>query len=150
MAIKKLCSKTGCNRVVNADTKYCIRHSEIDKERYRAYQRRRLLDEEQKKFQDFYISKAWKRLRPIIINDLLGLDLYEYYINNRIVAGECIHHIIELNEDWGGALDADNLIYLTEKNHRRIHRAYELDYKKRKSMQKLLFDLLKRFHKEFL
>lgn len=149
MALKKLCSRTGCHRVIEADKKYCIRHEHLDKERYKEYQQRRLQDELQKKYQEFYTSIPWKRLRKEIIATLLGMDILEYYTTGQIVPGERVHHIIELDEDWSSRLDSLNLIYLTEKNHRRVHAAYERSPKDKKAMQTKLFELLDRFYEEF-
>lgn len=149
MALKKLCSRTGCHRVVDEDKKYCIRHEHLDKERYKEYQQRRLQDKLQKKYQEFYTSIPWKRLRKEIIAALFGMDILEYYTTGQIVPGERVHHIIELDEDWSSRLDILNLIYLTEKNHRIIHAAYERSPKDKKAMQTKLFQLLGRFYEEF-
>lgn len=149
MALKKLCSRTGCHRVIDADKKYCSRHEHLDKERYKEYQQRRLQDKLQKKYQEFYASISWKRLRKEVITALLGMDILEYYTTGQIVPGERVHHIIGLDDDWSSRLDSLNCIYLTEKNHRIVHAAYERSPKDKKAMQTKLFQLLDRFYEEF-
>jgi 5-methylcytosine-specific restriction enzyme A len=149
MSIKKLCSYTGCHKVVDEGIKYCIKHERVDKERYKEYQARRLADTEEKKYQEFYESIEWRRLRKVIALGFLEIDILEYYTTGRIVQGERVHHIVELREDWNSRLDIFNLIYLTEKNHRKVHAIYERSERDKKAMQNILFKLIDRFNKEF-
>ncbi|NFM95395.1 HNH endonuclease, partial [Clostridium botulinum] len=60
-----------------------------------------------------------------------------------------IHHIIELKEDWGKRLDRDNLIPLSDKSHKIVHRAYDRSAKDKKQMQELLRELKGKYEKEF-
>ena len=73
MALKKLCSKTGCNKVIDNNQRYCSRHEYIDRERYKEYQKRRLKDKEQKKFQSFYNSSEWRRTRKLIASSFYNI-----------------------------------------------------------------------------
>ena len=154
MAIKKLCSQTGCHKVINDDEVYCAKHQkkfeERERERYKKYKRKRLLDENKKKYNDFYNSNDWKRIRDCIISHYVGMDIFEYYTTGKILTGERVHHIIELTDDWNCRLDVDNLIFLTERNHRRVHAAYESSSKNKKAMQNKLFDMINKFNKEFM
>jgi 5-methylcytosine-specific restriction endonuclease McrA len=153
MAILKQCSWHGCTKIVADGISYCDYHAnkydKKQKERYKEYSNRRRLDAEQKKYQDFYSSDDWKRVRQAVISDYLGMDILEYYRTGRIVEGERIHHIIELSEDFNCRLDVGNLIYLTEQNHRRVHVEYDKSDKDKEKMQKMLFELLDKFYKEF-
>ncbi|GAA0762320.1 MULTISPECIES: hypothetical protein [Clostridium] len=149
MALKKLCSFTGCHKVVDEGLKYCTKHEKVDKERYKEYQQRRLSDKVQRKYQEFYEGIDWRKLRNLIILNFFGIDILEYYTTGRIVQGERVHHVIELDEDWNSRLDIFNLVYLTEKNHRRVHAIYERSKKDKKNMQNKLFKLIDRFNKEF-
>lgn len=112
------------------------------------YRNRRRHDEEQKKYQDFYSSKDWLRVRQVVISDCVGVDILEYYRTGRIVGGERVHHIVELSEDFNCRFDVSNLIYLTEQNHRRVHVEYDKGAKEKAKMQKVLFSLLEKFNKE--
>ena len=40
--IKKLCSYPGCHKVVEAGVKYCDKHRETDRKKYREYKQRRM------------------------------------------------------------------------------------------------------------
>ena len=58
--IKKLCSYPGCHKVVEAGVKYCDKHRETDRKKYREYKQRRMKDEQEARRQQFYNSKAWE------------------------------------------------------------------------------------------
>lgn len=154
MAIMKMCSWHGCNKVLAEGVTYCEQHQRKwetkEKLRYKEYQRRRRKDKEQKKYQDFYNNPQWRRVSKAIINDYYFIDILEYYRTGNIVEGEAVHHIVELEEDWDSRFDILNLIYLTEKNHRRVHAEYEKGSKEKARMQEILFDLIDRFNKEFI
>ena len=153
MAILKQCSWRGCTKIVNEDVKYCKYHTskfdKQEKERYKEYSARRRRDMEQKKYQDFYSNKDWKRIRDVCIADSYGIDILEYYRTGRIVQGERVHHIVELSDYWNSRLDISNLIYLTEQNHKRIHGEYDKGIKEKEKMQRVLFELIKKFNSEF-
>ncbi|MGL4571804.1 MAG: HNH endonuclease [Clostridium sp.] len=85
--------------------------------------------------------------RETAIRDTLGVDVIDYYRLGKINQGERVHHIKELNEDYDKRFDVDNLIYLTEKNHRIVHREYNKGNKA--SMQELLLSLKLKFQEKF-
>ena len=45
--LKKLCSYPGCHKVLEAGVKYCDKHRNTDREKYREYKRRRMKDDEE-------------------------------------------------------------------------------------------------------
>lgn len=148
--LKKLCSYPGCHKVIEDGVKYCDKHRDTDRERYREYKRRRMKDEEEARRQRFYNSKVWELFRAARAAEQLGIDIYEYYMAGKIVAAENYHHIEEITEDWARRLDAANVIGVSEANHRRIHKEYERSYKAKKKMQKNLYAMLERFYREFV
>ena len=89
---------------------------------------------------EFYESQEWKDLRAIIIAKTNGIDLYDYYINNKITKATTVHHIIELREDYSKRLDIENLIPLSGANHSRIHKLY---FRNKKKTQEMLYEILK-------
>ena len=97
----------------------------------------------------FYKSKAWQDTTNIIKNRFIYLDIYSYYILGQIEKGEVVHHIVSLDEDWSKRLCLSNLIYLTEKNHRKIHTLMKKSIKDKEDVQQLLFSLIKRFKTDF-
>ncbi|MGL5152801.1 MAG: hypothetical protein ACRC7N_19770 [Clostridium sp.] len=153
MPILKQCSYHGCTKILNNDVKYCEYHQgkydKEQKERYKEYQRRRLKDKFQVKAQKFYKSPEWERIKEAIKASVYHIDIFEYYLTGKIVEGENVHHIIEIDEDWNSRLDINNLIYLTHKNHMRIHSKYNKSKKDREKVQKILQGLLLAFEKEF-
>lgn len=148
--IKKLCSYPGCHKVVEAGVKYCSKHRDTDRKKYREYKQRRMRDEEEARRQQFYNSKAWELFRAARAAEQLGIDIYEYYMTGKIVAAENYHHIQEITEAWERRLDAANVIGLSEANHRRIHTEYERSYKTKRKMQMILYAMLERFYREFV
>lgn len=153
MPLLKLCSYTGCNELIEYGTTYCDRHKLIadnkQKDRYKQYNKQRREDKQEKIYQDFYNSKEWKMVRYTMINYYYGMDLIEYYETGKIVQGERMHHTETLRDNWNKRYDKNNLIYLTEKNHKIIHAEYDKSEYEKKSMQEVLFELIKRFNKEF-
>ena len=122
--LKKLCSYPGCHKVVEAGVKYCDRHKNTDREKYREYKRKRMENEEEARRQQFYNSKAWEGFRANQEAAQLGVDIFEYYTTGIVITAEQYHHIEEVTEAWHRRLDRDNVIGLSEANHRRIHKEY--------------------------
>lgn len=79
---------------------------------------------------DFYNSSVWKEKIINIKNNCFGLDIYSLFKFNTVEFGEVTHHIIPLKESYEQRLDDDNLILLTEMNHRNIHTLMERGKKK--------------------
>lgn len=72
------------------------------------------------KFDDFYNTKSWKRLRRQKFADAGGLC--EECLRRGIVEqGKEVHHIVPLDEDWSRRLDYDNLILLCPDCHAEAH-----------------------------
>ena len=60
--LKKLCSYPGCHKVVEAGVKYCDRHKNTDREKYREYKRKRM--ERKPGGSSSIIAKPGKGLEP--------------------------------------------------------------------------------------
>lgn len=150
MALKKLCSYSGCNVLVDYGTKYCYKHRTKDKERYKDYRRSRLRDEEEKARQEFYNSVEWKNIRDLAIRKCFGVDIVEYYRTGQIIKGYTVHHIVELKDDWNKRLDINNLIYLTQENHIKIHKLMERSKEDKDKVIEMLLELKARFEQEFI
>lgn len=98
--LKKLCSYPGCHKVVEAGVKYCDRHKNTDREKYREYKRKRMENEEEARRQQFYNSKAWEGFRANQEAAQLGVDIFEYYTTGIVITAEQYHHIEEVTEAW--------------------------------------------------
>lgn len=76
----------------------------------------------------FYLTSEWQKARELCISRCYGIDLCSFYTYGAIEYGQTVHHIIPLIDDYSKRLDINNLIYLTESNHRIIHEMYETDF----------------------
>lgn len=149
MGLKKLCSYSGCNTLIDYRTKYCDKHRTKDRDRYKDYRRNRLQDKEEKSRQDFYNSLEWKNVRDLAIRKCFGIDIVEYYKTGQIIMGYTVHHIVELKDDWNRRLDINNLIYLSQENHLRIHKIMEQSKEDKEKVTEMLLGLKDRFEQEF-
>ena len=138
MPIYKRCSRCG-KRLLEGT------QCECRKARHKEYKRYR----KDSKEQSFYSSNAWLSIKEILKDRYKELDIYSYYVLNKIEYGQTMHHIEELKDNWGRRLDRDNIIYLTESNHQLIHKLYRESPKKKKETMQLLFELVERYKKEF-
>jgi 5-methylcytosine-specific restriction enzyme A len=138
----KRCSGCGKRIPNNINCKCQIDNT---RERYKEYKARRKDKEEQA----FYRSNTWIECKDSRRIDLVSIDWYEYYINGNIVEGYAMHHIHELKECKERALDKSNLIYLTQSNHIRIHKAYLKSEKEKNKMKRILFECLRKAKEEF-
>lgn len=154
MTLLKQCSWHGCTKVIKDGIKYCTYHQkkfeQQEKERYREYDKRRKQDAFKRQCIEFYNTGQWERVRQVVIADCYNIDILEYYKTGKVIQGERVHHIKDLNEDWNCRLDLSNLIYLTEQNHRRVHIEYLKGERGKKQMQQILFALLIKWSEEFV
>lgn len=138
MPIYKRCSR--CGKRIEEGTR-----CDCNKERHKEYKRYRT----DKKEQLFYSSKEWEDVRDKIREKFFGLDVYSYYVLERVEYGQSVHHIEELKENWERRLDISNLIYLTESNHKSIHRTMNKGAKDKEEIVKKLYECIKKFEEEF-
>ena len=136
MALLKLCR---CGKKIPNTLKMCCECEGRQQDRRRESDRKYDKTRRDKKSKDFYNSSSWDKTRVFVLNKYNGLDLYEYYVNHCIVYAQTVHHIIELRENWSRRHDIENLIPLTNSNHKRIHLMYLND---KEATQKLLLDIL--------
>lgn len=105
----------------------------------RCYEKRRTSQGRSER-DSFYLSSEWGQARARAIRRTHGLDIVEWYEHGVLLNGFTVHHIAPLEIAWELRTDADNLIYLTEKNHRLIHELYRKDYiGARDRLRELLF-----------
>ena len=92
----------------------------------------------------FYHSSGWETLRDYVLKKYKGLDVFAYFIENRIVPATTGHHIVELKEDYSKGLIIDNIIPVSDESHRKIHMLYRKD---KEGIQVMLKRLLKKWNK---
>lgn len=73
-----------------------------------------------KREQQFYNSKEWKKVREVRwqMDNGLCQECIKY---NKITLADAVHHIVELKEDWSKRLDIDNLMCVCDRCHNNIH-----------------------------
>ena len=112
--LKKLCSKCG-GIIVQEGGSLCRRCSAIHQRNYDRYKREN---------KQFYKTKEWRVLTEMCKARHNEMDAFEYFVNQRITKGSVSHHIIPIEDDESLAYDLDNLIYLSDRTHKRIHALY--------------------------
>lgn len=132
--LKKFCS---CGRVINSSQKYCAICSSNKNYIYDKIKRNKITS-------NFYTSRRWKKLIKLIKSRCNGIDIYVLYKFNKLVPGEVVHHIYELEIYPEKAYELDNLIYVSKATHNKIHMIYKEKEKKIK-LQKYLTDILQDF-----
>lgn len=115
---KKPCSYPRCPNLTTA--KYCDVHQA--KQLQEKKESNRLYDKYQRDERSarFYKSKEWKRVRQYV----LKRDRYlcqHCYKQDRLVAAQMVHHIVEVKEDWNERLNTDNLVSLCHSCHNKAH-----------------------------
>lgn len=139
MPVFKRCSRC-YKRILEGQKCDCVsrRYKEDDKYRVNTEERR------------FYSSSSWEKKREEIKRHYNKLDIYSYYVLHSFEYGEVVHHVIPIENAWELRYDNDNLIYLTESNHRKLHNEMnrsEHDYER---VVKMLKGLIALYEKEFI
>ena len=133
MPIYKRCDS--CGKRLPSGTKCTCREST----------RQKLYDKtsRNRRSETFYHSDDWCVRRQQAKERFHGIDIVEYYKNQKIVYGHSVHHIVPIKDDWSKRLDLDNLIYLSESNHQKVHELLLSD--KRDKVIKELNELVARW-----
>ncbi len=134
MPIYKRCSYCG-KRIRTGTTCECAkrRHKEYDQAK-------------DKEIKGFYSSRSWQSIRQRAIEHYNRLDIISYFEDREIVYGETVHHIIPIKEDWTKRYELDNLIYITEQHHQKLHEAMRAG--KTEEVQQYLYGLIARWNEE--
>lgn len=87
---------------------------------------------------EIYDSKRWRMLSKVIATKANNLDEVELSKGN-IVFGRISHHIIPVSERPDLAYQLNNIIFVSDRTHAEIHRAYDKDEDSKHKMQADLF-----------
>lgn len=90
----------------------------------------------------FYHSAIWESLVAKVKARASGLDEYAQ-AQGYFEIGNTVHHIYTVDERPDLKLSLDNLIYLSAKNHNRVHREYKKDAASKKILQAKLIGIIK-------
>lgn len=133
-----------CGKLISQDMRLCKECERKAVKRHTEYNEKR----RDKKKAAFYVSAAWRKVRAVALQRFDRLDIYAYYMQDKIVIADMVHHIIPIEEDWERRLDIDNLIPLSNSNHNIIEALYAMDQETKKDTQTVLKKLVERYRKE--
>lgn len=140
----KQCSKPGCPNLTIK--RFCADHEVIELQKESAEINRRYnRTKRDVTIERFYKSAAWLSTREAVLNEYNHIDLYDFYVNQRLNKADTVHHIIPLKENWSRRLDKKNLFPISISNHNVIDVLYRKD---KPAAQQLLFSLLDRWKRE--
>lgn len=117
------CNKIGCVNLTREG--YCDVHKiVVEKQQKREANKRYDKSKRNQKAKRFYASADWQKMKQIIFNRDNGL-CQQCLDNDEIVAGEVVHHKVELldgKRGWELRLEPSNLITLCHSCHNKIHK----------------------------
>lgn len=123
MKMKKVCSRCK-SAIIDANQICCDSCMEKAKQRHKEYDRFR----RDKRAAAFYHSPEWAHMAAYIRQAQGGVDLWALHEEQRIVNDDlCVHHIVELADDWSKRLAEDHLFLCSGRTHALIHKLYRQD-----------------------
>ncbi len=137
----------GCGRLIPQAMSMCAECEERQQSRHVVYNNTR----RDTKAAEFYISKEWRELRPVIMSVFEYVDIYALYATHELITlsdSDPVHHIIELEEDWEQRLNPLNLIPLSLKTHNTITALYKESNASMKATQTQLRSLIEYHFRE--
>jgi 5-methylcytosine-specific restriction protein A len=90
-----------------------------------------------------YHTQRWGKLRAYVMSQHDGLDLYAWYVHDKIVLADTVHHIITVADDKDLSYSASNLIPVSDASHKEIHRAYKMGEDRKSEMQEILREAIR-------
>ena len=137
----------GCGRLIPQALTMCEQCEAKQQSRHVTYNNTR----RDPRAAEFYLSKEWRELRPVIMSVYEYVDIYALYVEHQLITlkdSDPIHHIIELEEDWEQRLNPLNLIPLSHRTHNTITALYKQSNASMKATQTQLRSLIDYHFKE--
>lgn len=113
-----------CGKLIPQVMKMCEECEKRQQSRHKRYNNTR----RDPRAAEFYISKEWRALRPVIMGIYGYIDIYALYVEQQLITlkdSDPIHHIVELEDDWEQRLNPLNLIPLSHNTHNMITALYK-------------------------
>lgn len=113
-----------CGRLIPQSLKMCEACEQRQQSRHVVYNNTHRV----KRAAEFYLSKEWRAMRPVIMSVFEYVDIYALYTQHELVTlddSDPIHHIIELEDDWEQRLNPLNLIPISHNTHNTITALYK-------------------------
>ena len=136
-----------CGKLIPQSLKMCEDCERRQQSRYVVYNNTR----RDQRAAEFYISKEWRALRPVIMSVYDHVDIYALYVLHELKTleeSDPIHHIVELEEDWEQRLNPLNLIPLKHETHSTITALYKPSNASMRATQKRLRSLIEYHFRE--
>lgn len=115
-----------CGAMIPQGIRLCEKCKEKEQSRHVIYNNTR----RDQRSAEFYISKEWRAMRPVIMNVFDYIDIYALYVTGELITlkeSDPIHHIIELEDDWEQRLNPLNLLPMSISIHNTITALYKQD-----------------------
>lgn len=136
-----------CGKLIPQSMKMCEECQQKQQSRHVVYNNTR----RDPRAAEFYISKEWRELRPVIMSVYEYVDIYALYVTHELITlndSDPVHHIIELEEDWEQRLNPLNLIPLSQRTHNTITALYKRSAASMKATQTQLRSLIEYHFRE--
>ncbi|MDK0692463.1 HNH endonuclease [Clostridium perfringens] len=132
--MKKTCPYCG---IVDYKHKCPIREAKR-KEMYKSYQSTR---------EDNIYGAKWNHLRDKVLFNSKYICLYSLYKYGTVTEANRVHHIVTVRDNKDLAFDIDNLIAVSDKAHKEIHKIYNSSLKAKIKLQETLREYNKKYAK---
>ena len=126
--LKRICSH--CGKSIPVGTR-CSCEKKLRAESFARYDR----EKRDQGRAGFYHMPDWQRIRAAVKNRADGLDQYALAEQHMICQGTTAHHIATLEEAPELSCDINNLIWVDEVSHARIHKIYNESPTKKLQLQ---------------
>lgn len=136
-----------CGKLIPQSMKMCEQCEQRQQSRHVVYNNTR----RDKRAAEFYVSKEWRAIRPVIMSVYEHVDIYALYIEHKLITlkeSDPIHHIVELEDDWEQRLNPLNLIPLSHNTHTKITALYKQGRESMRATQKELKSLIEYHFRE--
>lgn len=136
-----------CGKLIPQSMKMCEECERRQQSRYVVYNNTR----RDQRAAEFYLSREWRALRPVIMSVYEYVDIYALYVLHELKTleeSDPIHHIVELEEDWEQRLNPLNLIPLKHETHSTITALYKQSNASMRETQERLRSLIEHHFKE--
>lgn len=116
MALKKVCNKAGCNRLIDTHVRYCDKHSDVEHEQEAERQKHYDMYKRDQKSKKFYDSVEWRTTRTaaLVRDNYLCKECLD---EKKITSYDVVDHIVPIKVDWSLRLTLSNLRSLCHGHH---------------------------------
>lgn len=136
-----------CGVMIPQTMKMCERCERRQQSRHVVYNNTR----RDKRAAEFYLSKEWRAIRPVMMAVYDYIDIYALYELDELITlkdSDPIHHIVELEDDWNQRLNPLNLLPVSRATHNTITALYKQDKATMRATQTKIRQVISRHFEE--